>query len=164
MIIRRNGATSDQNVRMGPLAIFTLMAVISLAVMAVLAISTAQATVTMAQRRAEATTQLYADESAAQAFVAALDSQRGRRFTQAKVDAAVQTALESAPADAVEQLSIEAQLENRRTVTASFSCGNGRQLDITLHRENDGSLSIQRWRMMAVVNEEPTIGNLFGGF
>ena len=163
-ILRRSGAATSENVRMSPLALFTLMAVICLAVLSVLAISTANATMAMAQRRADATTQLYMDEEVAQAFVAALDARRSAALTNKTIRRATKAALKNVSADAAEQVAITTSIEGRNTINASFSCGNGRQLDITLRRDNDGAISIQRWRMMAVVNDEPTIGDLFGGF
>ena len=60
----RRTSVGTEDVRMGPVAIFTLMAIICLSVLAVLALSTANATQALAQRRAEATTQLYLDETA----------------------------------------------------------------------------------------------------
>lgn len=162
--LKSNSHTSSENIRMGSLALFTLLAVICLAVLAVLSISTANATMGMAQRRADATTQLYLDETAAQSFMATLDNGRRVRFTRIRVNAAKKAALQSVPEDVREQLVITTKIENRYTVTASFSCGNGRQLDITLHKEKDGTITVRRWRMMAVVNEEPTIGDLYGGF
>lgn len=162
-ILNRSSNPASENVRMGPLALFTLTSVICLAVLAVLAVSTANATMALAQRRADATTQLYLDEAAAQAFLASLDTGKKGTFTRAAVKAAKQAALESVSAEDTE-LTITTSLKSRRTLTASFSCGDGRQLDITLYKKKDGSISVRRWRMMAVVNDEPTIGNLFGGF
>ncbi len=61
-------------VRIGSISIFALMIVICLAVLAVLAFSTASASLTMAQRQATATTELYLDEVAAQEFLANVDA------------------------------------------------------------------------------------------
>ena len=162
----RTGSAGTENVRMGPLALFTLMAVICLAVLAVLALSTSNATVALAERRAEATTQLYLDEAAAQVFVAELDGQvaemgNSTSGLQAAVDQATTAALDSVPADSQRKLSIRTNIDGE-AVNASFDCGNGRQLDITIAWEPDGTLSVQRWRMTTVVNEEPAMGNLLG--
>ena len=166
----RIGNSGTENVRMGPLALFTLMAVICLAVLAVLALSTSNATVALAERRAEATTQLYLDEAAAQVFVAELDGQvaaagasedGSTRDLQAAVAQATTAALDSVTADPQTQLNIRTNVDGD-TVNASFDCGNGRQLDITITWEPDGTLSVQRWRMTTVVNEEPAMGNLLG--
>lgn len=160
----KSPSTSTNNLRMGPLALFTLIAVLCLAVLAVLATSTSQATIALAQRRANATTQLYLDERAAQTFVAALDKTRGATFTQLDLDAAANAVREAIPPTVDAAVYTSTSLDDATTASASFACGNGRQLDITLHIEDDGSLSIQRWRMMAVINDEPTIGNLFGAY
>lgn len=157
-------SSTSNNLRMGPLALFTLMAVLCLAVLAVLAASTSHATMALAQRRAKATTQLYLDETAAQTFVAALDEAHGATFTESDLDAAAEAVREAIPPTVETFVYITTTLDDPTTASASFSCGNGRQLDITLHIEDDGSLSTQRWRMMAVVNDEPTIGNLYGDY
>ena len=143
---------------MGPLALFTLVTVLCLAVLAVLAISTANATNALALRRANATTQLYLDETAAQTFVATLDEQLAQGSSP---DTASQMASEAARVATSDQVTVTASYSGT-THTASFDAGNGRQLDIELNVEEDGSLSVQKWRMTTVVNEEPPMGNLFG--
>ena len=65
---------APNRVRIGSISIFALMIVICLAVLAVLAFSTATASLTMAQRQATATTELYLDEVAAQEFLAGIDA------------------------------------------------------------------------------------------
>ena len=153
----RRTSVGTEDVRMGPVAIFTLMAIICLSVLAVLALSTANATQALAQRRAEATTQLYLDETAAQTFVATLDAgYSGGATAQALEDA--QAAARQATGDAV---AITAA-RNGNVVEATFDAGNGRHLDITVRLEPDGTIGIDKWRMTTVVNEEPTMGNLFG--
>lgn len=149
-----------ENVRMGPLSIFTLVSIVCLAVLAVLATSTANATMAMSQRRSDATTQLYIDEVAAQTFMATLDAQ----LVQGADDStAIRIARDAARASAPEgtELQIDASLDDEG-YHASFDCGNGRELDITLQVNKDGSLDVRTWRMTAVVNDEPTMGNLFG--
>ena len=148
---------------MGPLALFTLVTVLCLAVLAVLAVSTANATLTLSQRRASATTQLYLDETAAQTFTAVLDEQLSMGAASADAVAAATTAAQDTlPADAPKKLQITTDQPDDATFDASFDCGNGRQLDIRLRKEQDGTLSVQKWRFTAVVNEEPAMGTLFG--
>lgn len=154
----RTGESSSENVRMGPLALFTLLTVLCLAVLAVLAISTANATNALALRRANATTQLYLDETAAQTFMAVLDEQLAQGASPTLASQRASVAARAATSDQV--LVTVSYSEN--THTASFDAGNGRQLDIELNVEEDGSLSVQKWRMTTVVNEEPPMGNLFG--
>lgn len=159
---RRQG--SAENVRMGPVALFTLMAILCLSVLAVLAIATANATRSLSERRADATTQLYLDETAAQTFVATLEGELadGTRSESALMRA-TSAAEKSLPADSPYDLTITSNYQSGR-YTAQFDCGNGRQLDIALSSENDGTLRVEQWRMMTVVNDEPTMGDLFGGF
>lgn len=68
-------ARSGGSVRMGPISLFTLVITLCLAVMAMLAYTTAQAERSLTLRQANATTDLYTNETAAQEFLALLDSQ-----------------------------------------------------------------------------------------
>lgn len=154
----RKGGT--ENVRMGPIALFTLIAVLCLAVLAVLATSTAGATVALSQRRARATSQLYLQEQAAQVFVATLDAglAQGTTPRRALADACATAEAQGTETD---QLSVEASGEHP-SYTASFDCGNGRLLEIALHYGADDALHVDQWRMKTVVNDEPPIGTLLG--
>ena len=55
----------EENVRIGPVSVFTLIIIICLAVLAVLTISTANASLVLSQRQAVAAHELYLDETAA---------------------------------------------------------------------------------------------------
>ena len=150
---------SDTEVRMGPLALFTLMILLGLAVLAVLSASTANATLVMAQRRADATSQLYLDETAAQTFVATLDELLA---SGSDGQDALRGATEAALATAPNQLQVSGSLGADGSYQATFDAGNGRHLDITVSFGEDGRLAISKWRMTTVVNDEPTMGNRFG--
>lgn len=65
---------SKSSVRMGPISLFTLVIIICLAVMAVLAMSTSQATYAAAEKQARFTVDTYANEQVAQQFVAEIDA------------------------------------------------------------------------------------------
>lgn len=62
-----------ERVRIGSISVFALVVIICLAVLAVLSFSTANASLTMSQRQATATSELYLDERAAQEFLAGVD-------------------------------------------------------------------------------------------
>ena len=163
--LRRITAT-DEHVRMGPLALFTLVTVLCLAVLAVLAVSTANATLALSQRRAEATTQLYLDETAAQTFLAALAEGAAGQPAAADAtdptdDPALAAAIDAATTATGGQVDVSATRDGD-TISASFDCGNNRELDIALSLQADGSVLVDRWRMTTVVNEEPAMGDLFG--
>lgn len=86
--------TSHGSVRMGPISIFTLIVVLCLAVMAVLSVTTSQATYVLAQRQAHATVALYANETAAQEFVAQLDETLSQARSQGQGGAQVRGVFE----------------------------------------------------------------------
>lgn len=146
------------NVRMGPLALFTLMAVMGLAVLAVLAITTANATLSLAQRRASATSELYLDETAAQTFTAVLDEALA---TGTSSEDALAAATRAATEAGQGRVDVAANQQDG-AYAATFDCGNGRQLIIALTYRQDGTLGVEEWRMTTVVNEEPAMGELFG--
>ena len=157
----RRGAT--ESLRMGPVALFTLVAVICLAVLAVLALSTGQSTLSLAQRRASATTQTYRDETAAQTWLAELDERV--QAADGKVDDdAIQAATDAAygtDTTDVGSLNITTSRDGD-AVLASFDVGNGRQLDIRIRYDGEGTLHVEQWRITSVVNDEPAMGNLLG--
>ena len=156
--MRRRTANSEQ-VRMGPLALFTLVAVVCLSVLAVLALSTSNATLVLAERRATATHELYLDETAAQAFTAALDEALGRGTGASRALGQAKEAATDATDGAVQV----SATERDGRYDASFDAGNGRLLNITLSHADDGSLRVDQWRMTSVENEEPPMGTLLGG-
>lgn len=179
----------ETNVRVGPITVFTLVAVLCMAVLAVLSVSTANASQVMAQRQADAVSQMYLDEAAAQAFVAELDGAlspvREAGASGAAANAAVESALEPARQAAVGaardiaasgetslpegtgDVQVSATLSaapgGPATVNADFSCGNGRRLDVVITVRDDGTLRVDRWKMRAVQNEEQPGGMLWTG-
>lgn len=68
-------AKSHGSVRMGPISLFALIIILCLAVMAVLAVTTAQATYTLTERQAATAEETYVAEEAAQRFVGGLDAE-----------------------------------------------------------------------------------------
>ena len=60
--------------RIGPISLFALVIILCLAVMAVLSVTTAQATYAAAERQASFTTDTYANERAGQELVADVDA------------------------------------------------------------------------------------------
>ena len=158
------------NVRIGPITLFTLVVVLCLAVLAVLAASTANAAHTMADRRATATTELYLDERAAQEFLAGMDEQlaivraSGANGTSGAqlVGTTLGAICDSAQAAAGDAVEVSASASGQ-TVHAEFACENGRVLNISVTILDDATYRIDRWRMTAVQNEEPAMGGLWTG-
>ncbi|MBE6471157.1 MAG: S4A5 electrogenic sodium bicarbonate cotransporter 4 [Coriobacteriaceae bacterium] len=158
------------NVRIGPISLFTLIIVLCMAVLAVLAFSTAHASLVMAERQATATTELYLDEVAAQEFVAGIDAElsavraskgSGTAGVKAVSDALVK--LRDAAQDAVAgQVEVAAGISDS-TVTARFECQNGRTLYVAITILSDATYRIDTWKMSAVQNEAQPEGSLWTG-
>lgn len=94
-------AKGQGSVRMGPISLFTLVIVLCLAVMAVLTVTTAEASRALMNRQAAATAEIYIDEVAAQAFVASLDSSL-LEYREAHTDAADAGATDAGATDTVD--------------------------------------------------------------
>lgn len=159
-----------QRVRIGTISVFALVVLISLAVLAVLALSTANASLVMSERQAQAMTELYLDERAAQEFVAGADALLAEaRATGSGTNAgrtgarAVQDSLDKLCADARAatggKVRASASVDGQE-ITAEFACDNGRLLNIVLVVRDNGTYRVDKWKMFAVQNEEPPEGQL----
>jgi hypothetical protein len=118
----------------------------------------------MSQRRAEATSQTYLYEAAAQAWLAELDAETHDGDSTTIDDQAIQSATDTALAahpTTADQLYITTSRQGDE-VLASFDMRTGRQLDVRVCMDDDGSLLVRQWRMTTVVNDEPTMGTLLG--
>ena len=158
------------NVRIGPISLFTLIIVLCMAVLAVLSFSTAHASMVMAERQATANTELYLDEVAAQEFVAGLDGQLAavraaggngaagaKRVSDVLID--LRDAAQAATAGQVEVTAGIADTD----VTARFECQNGRTLYLAITILPDATYRIDTWKMSAVQNEAQPEGSLWTG-
>ena len=158
------------NVRIGPISIITLIAVICMSVLAVLAVSTAHATMSISERQADATKELYLNECAAQEFVAGIDDilagQRASGAAGASSVAAVSSSLEAVCAQASQAtgdaIEVSAEMEGA-AVNAKFTGPELRQLDIVLTIQDDGTYRIDKWKAAAVQQESQSAGNLWMG-
>lgn len=154
----------EGTVRIGSITVFALVIIVCMAVLAVLATSTAHSSLVLSQRQAAATKELYLDETAAQVFLANLDD----TLAAADGDPAA-TATDRLPLllDRTREamggrVATEARAEDG-TIFAEFTCAGGRTLKIAVTMLPDGSYRIDRWRMTAVENEEQPLGTLYTG-
>ena len=110
--------------RIGPISLFALVIILCLAVMAVLSVTTAQATYAAAERQAAFTTDTYANERAGQELVADVDAAlapvRAAHGGLAEALSAVRAALPEG-----------AELDGS-TVKAEFTADSGRTLAVVL--------------------------------
>lgn len=159
-------AQGGSTVRIGPVSMFTLIAIICLSVLAVLSVTTANASFNMARLQADSMTQQYAAEDAAQKFVAAVDQQSRATAGAAETRAtAVAGTLEATiwklQQETASTVTISAQVVGS-DVQAQFACSNGRTLEIIMTILNDGNYQIKQWNMTAAKNNAQS-ENLWSG-
>lgn len=131
-------------VRMGPVAIFVLVTVVCVAIMAVLSVAVSRADLTLARRQATFMEDDYANETACQTLYASVSD-------LVADDALDATALEAARAeaaatDASGETELSAELDGNR-VTARAVQPSGRTLEIVLECAADGTdVAVAAWR------------------
>ena len=131
-------SNSNSTVRMGPISLFTLVIVLCLAVMAVLATTTAQATYSAAEKQALFTLDTYANERAAQSMMADVDAALAPvRAANGGLDAALAAVDKALPADAH---------RDGPTVSATFSTPSGRSLDVEITILANATYQINQWK------------------
>lgn len=182
-MVRKVSIQHEDKVRIGPISIITLIAVISMSVLAVLSVSTAQATNTISTRQAQATSELYLNETAAQEFMAGLDDLlAGYRTSTAAtdsftpveqtdaIDAAqvakqVEAGLDDVCAKAREavdgQVDLTASVEGT-SVKADFEGPSMRRLSIAVTIQDDATYRIDKWKASAAQQIQQT-ENLWAG-
>jgi len=133
----------------GMISVFALIVILCMAVLSVLAFSTAHSSLVLSQRQASSTQELYLNETAAQTFIAGLGGQANLDALCDEAEAATDGAV-SATATA-----------GGDTVQAEFTCAGGRTLSIEVTVQPDGSVRVDSWRMTAVEAEEQPIGTLY---
>ena len=132
---------SNSTVRIGPISLFTLVIILCLAVMAVLSATTAQATYTAAEKQALFTDDTYANESAAQSAVAAIDAALASvRDAGGGLDAALAAVDKALPTDAA-----SAQRDGA-SVFLTFTTPSGRTLDVELTIKANATYEISQWK------------------
>lgn len=159
-------AEEGSSVRIGPVSMFTLIAIICLSALAVLAVTTANASHEMAKLQAESVSEQYAAESAAQNFVALID-QTASETTGSDVTraAAVASSLDdivrTTQQNADRGITVSADMADT-DVKAQFACSNGRTLKIVLTILTDGNYQVKQWNMTATENNAQS-ENLWSG-
>lgn len=123
---------------MGPISLFALIILLSLAVLAVLATTTAQATFASAEKQAGFTADTYVNEAAAQEFLADVDEKlASARETNVTSEEALEEIESSLPSGAwVED----------GTIRAEFYQESGRTLTITLTITDDVRYRVTQWQ------------------
>lgn len=150
---------ANNSVRMGPISLFTLVVVLCIAVMSVLCFSLAHSSLTVAQRQADFATDSYANESAGQEFVAAVDEVLAGLRTKAASGAAGAGGA-SGKAVVIGKKSAMAALKVRGadlapgatlsfgsdSVTADFLLPSSRRLYVELAIDDDATYRVVQWK------------------
>lgn len=141
------------SVCIGPISLFSLIILICLAVLSVLSVSTAQATFASAQKQAYYTEATYANEIAAQEFVAKLD------------ETLIGVALSDSgdPLEAVASALPENAALEGNTVTAQFVSDGGRTLTVAIEIDGSGGYRIVEWRTSTQWNLDESSISLWSG-
>lgn len=170
-----------RSVRIGPLSLFTLIAVICLATLAVLSITTATASYDLARLQADTVTRQYDVERVAQGLVARVDATWAASTGSLAADTTAASASDAPSASdasgaggALQGLAaalpdIAAECESAAdgsvhvdatladsTLSALIACPDGPELDVELELGEGGTYRITSWNMTAGKNSAPT--------
>lgn len=149
----------DGSVRMGPISVFSLVVILCLAVMAVLAVTTAQAAYTASEKQARFTTDTYLNEQAAQNFVAEVDGALSH-VRSGNGSGNLKSAM-AAVGDVAKSYDDATLTKNQ--VKANFITENGRTLSVVLTIHNDATYEISQWRAATQWNETDSGEVLWSG-
>ena len=148
---RRRGAT----VRMGPVSIFTLVIVLCLAVLAVLALTTARSSMALAERQAAFTVDDYANEAVAQELLARVSAvaEGAGDAGEALDELAAQLPAMVKELSSSDGPAVSAELLGS-TVAAHVQSESGRALDATLEVTEDGAVRATSWMATTLWSED----------
>lgn len=141
-------ATKQGTVRMGPISLFALIILICLSVMAVLTISTAQATYASASKQQLFTTATYQNETEAQELVKLIDE---TLLPLRQSGGSPEQALSS-----IERVLPTGALIEEDSVYARYVDDDGRSLTVAITINDDLTYSITRWQATTQWNQEPS--------
>ena len=148
---RRLGArTAGGSVRMGPVSLFALVVALCLAVMAVLAVTTARASMALAERQAAFTADDYANETVGQellACVRAVAEEGGAGAVGARLDDLL------AACSGEDGPTVTATI-NEGQLSAHIESASGRCLDVVLAIGENGEVSVGSWRATTLWDED----------
>ena len=158
------------NVRIGPISVITLVIVLCMAVMGVLAVSTANATKAISGRYAASTEEMYVIERAGQEFVACVDAvlvearedDDSATVAARAVNKALDGICEKARAAVDDRVSCTADMDGL-TVSAEFVCEDARSLEVAITIQRDVTYRIAEWKMVSPQQDAATAGSLWTG-
>lgn len=147
---------SSSSVRMGPISLVSLVIVLCLAVMSVLSVSTARATLRTTERQSTATSEIYLCETAGQEFLATVDGvlaevRAGEDVSHASAMSALRRAGEGlvgglSSSKITPSVQIAAGDDSTVDINAVFSTETGRRLNVYLKINDDATYRILQWK------------------
>lgn len=146
-------------VHIGPISLFTLVASLGMAVLAVLAVSTSNAMYALADRAALMMTETYLADTYAQRFVAELDGvladardegAYAPSYVEERLDEIARAAERNASMDN-RGVQIDASMEEG-TVTAIIMTPEARKIDLRVNVLEDGTYEIAQWKSTSEID------------
>ena len=131
---------------MGPVSLFALVVALCLAVMAVLAVTTARASMALAERQAAFTADDYANEAVGQELLAVADEGGAGAVGTRLYDLLAACSGEDGPA-------LTATI-NEGQLSAHIESASGRCLDVVLAIGENGEVSVGSWRATTLWDED----------
>ncbi|MBQ9059486.1 MAG: hypothetical protein IJ125_09905 [Atopobiaceae bacterium] len=141
----------SRGVRIGPISLFTLVAVLALAVLAVLVYSTARAMTTLSERQAEMNTEAYLAESIGQEMLSNLDAVLADASDDGlDKQGAIKLVTNRLSEIALEGYGVKSQASvDGDALTVSYLTTSGRKLDVVIGINDDLSYSVRKWKTTA---------------
>lgn len=144
-------------IRIGPISLLTLVAVILLAVLAMLCVTTTNATQAMAKRQAAALADTYAVDSCGQALLAEVDT---RLSTAPSLDAATEEinadfdslatqALKNAGMKTDSGLKLKGSVSNH-ALSFAVKASSGKRLKASITLNDDLTYTVTTWKITTV--------------
>lgn len=148
----------EDTVRLGPIGLFALVAAICVAVMSVLALSTARASLALASRQSSFIRDGYGNEANAQAFLAevceTVAEVRLSGGNGLSASAAVAQQTDDLLSAACEDASRATAGVDGNEVSARFVSESGRCLDILIIIGDDATVTVASWKATTLWDED----------
>ena len=143
---------STEGVRIGPISLLTLISVLLMAVLAMLCVTTTNATTALADRQASSLAKTYKVDSCGQALLAGIDAQLSRSTgtseqAVAELSANFNSLVEQAKADAnAQKLTVSGAISGS-ILSFTIESKSGKKLEATLQITDNLSYTITSWNM-----------------
>ncbi len=141
----------NEGVRIGPISLVTLISVLLLAVLAMLCVTTANATRTMSERQAASVAETYQLDACGQALLAGVNAQVAGTGSAADAATAVSGQLGQLQQQAVgkanaSDVALNAQMEGTNVVFEA-TLPSGKALNGAIVLNENGTASISEWKL-----------------